>query len=79
MKMKKRKVSNKRLEKIISNCCYFTNRYGDWYQIHDVEKDGFNSIYLDTWTKVKVLFKDINLAHDKFYTMKNADLEIQII
>ena len=81
-----RKVSNKRLEKIIRNCCYYVPRYKEiLYRILEVEKNGFHCINEDSWTggnsipEVKILFKDIDLSHDEFYTMKEYDIEVKRI
>ena len=74
-----RKVSNKRLNKIISNCCFYLPRYGTFHRINATENDYFLCTNEDTLDEVKVCFEDIDLAKDKFYTMKQADLTIKRI
>lgn len=74
-----RKVSNKRLNKIISNCCFYLPRYGTFHRINATENDYFLCTNEDTLDEVRVFFEDIDLAKDKFYTMKQADLTIKRI
>jgi hypothetical protein len=74
-----RKVSNKRLNKIISNCCFYLPRYGTFHKINATESDYFLCTNEDTLAEVRVWFEDIDLAKDKFYTMKEADLTIKRI
>ena len=74
-----RKVSNKRLNKIISNCCFYLPRYGTFHKINATENDYFLCTNEDTLDEVRVFFEDIDLAKDKFYTMKQADLTIKRI
>ena len=73
------KVSNKRLEKIIRNCCFYLPRYGTFHRINATENDCFLCTNEDTLAEVKVYFEDIDLDKDKFYTMTEADLKIQRI
>jgi hypothetical protein len=71
------KVSDEKLNKIISNCCFYLPKNGTFHRINATENDCFHCTNEDTWEEVKVYFEDIDLDSDKFYTMTEADLKIQ--
>ena len=73
------KVSRKRLNEIISNWCFYVPKYGTFHRINATDNDYFLCTNEDTLAEVKVYFEDIDLDSDKFYTMTEADLKIQII
>ena len=48
------KVSRKRLNEIISNCCFYVPKYGTFHRINATENDYFLCTNEDTLAEVKV-------------------------